>query len=179
MSTKKQSAADIAKRIKALRESLPSLTQQQFSKAIAESRSAVAAFESGARIPTAASYLKIGNFAASRQLYDEALWFWRRAGLDTQQMLYASGHVFRGRGMSFGPEMVAVAPELDSPPATIEIDAVARILRLSVGEVLRLADKGEIKAGRMPPDAPWFYFDSVAEYLKRTRAKSDPETVKK
>jgi len=69
--------------IKALREAT-GLTQVAFAGSLGVARSLLAECEGAGRKPSTNFNVRLGNFAAKAQRYDDALWFWTRAGIDVE-----------------------------------------------------------------------------------------------
>jgi DNA-binding XRE family transcriptional regulator len=75
-------------RMKALRDAVPA-NQDQFARALGVARPLVTQCEGG-KNPSVGLLMKLGNFAADRQDYESAEWFWQRAGLNFQSMVQAT-----------------------------------------------------------------------------------------
>jgi transcriptional regulator with XRE-family HTH domain len=75
---------EISKRVRALR---GSMSQIEFAAALPVARSRVSEWEAAKRIPSPEHFYRLGSLAPN---LDDAIWFWKQAGLDDKQILAAA-----------------------------------------------------------------------------------------
>lgn len=84
--------SESAIKIRELRNSV-GLGQVVFAETVGVARSLVAACEGGKRTPSTDLLVRLGNVAAENQLYRDAEWFWREAGV--RRMLPTAVHLLK------------------------------------------------------------------------------------
>lgn len=81
-----------AQRVVSLRKEL-GLSQVQFAELLAVTQGTVSRWESGAKLPSAEHFLRMGNSADE----NECLWFWRRAGVDVKRIVAVAPRTSPGK----------------------------------------------------------------------------------
>jgi len=114
--------SEAALKIKRLRSAL---SQGEFAQAIGVPRSKVSECERG-KPPSVQMLVLLGNEAARQGLYNEAIWFWKRAKLDTEAMLMSASRLLAKRSASTGIAQVPLMPNI----AGQEKAQIARVLQL-------------------------------------------------
>jgi transcriptional regulator with XRE-family HTH domain len=109
-----------AQRVTALRESL-GINQAKFAKALGVTHPLVSQCESGDREPSTDMLIRLGKVAVNSGSYDDAKWFWEKAGLDMKTLdafvdQHAKDHY------AAAPEFVTVEP-LEEGGETISFSA--------------------------------------------------------
>src|SRR6266700_458416 len=97
-----------ALKIKRLRSAL---SQGEFAQTIGVPRSKVSECERG-KPPSVQMFVLLGNEAARQGLYNEAIWFWKRAKLDTEAMLVSASRLLAKRSASTGIVQVPLMPNI-------------------------------------------------------------------
>jgi hypothetical protein len=77
------------------------LGQSEFAKEVGIPQSKVSECEAG-KPPSVQMFVLLGNYAAKQGLFEDATWFWRRAGLDTEAMLSAASRLLAKKNAPAG-----------------------------------------------------------------------------
>jgi len=84
---------EISKRVRALRDSM-GMNQIELAAALPVARSRVSEWETGKRSPSPEHLYRLGSLASNP---DDAIWFWKKAGLDEQAILAAGKKILKDR----------------------------------------------------------------------------------
>jgi transcriptional regulator with XRE-family HTH domain len=154
--------ANFTDRIKALRESA-NMNQAQFAAALGVTHPLVSQCEGGKKIPSTDLLVRLGSVAAEWKRYDEAKWFWEKAGMSTRALDNLMDVRVRDRAASAGEfiEISALDPAIKEtvPFAARLLDnpASTRFLRLrTTRKVFKI---GETDFG--PSTAPFSAGDTL------------------
>lgn len=113
-------------KIRALREAL-GLKKGQFASAAQVPHTLISLCEAGKRPPSVDFLVKLGNLAAAQKRYDDAVWFWGRAGIAIEGLMPAALGMLESVGAAIPKGSVTSVP-----PAKLWSGAGSRILVDSV-----------------------------------------------